>query len=213
MSGEDLQQCVVRAHAFADFVGGLNSERTFSGGEINEAVAAYYDLCVEHHGSIVILIHRRRFASAAALVRSLVEAAIHCVAIHEGATDEARVRDLLSGSKDPPKVQTLISNLKSRNSEFAPAMKHVWGLAGSVLHDYAHGGSRQITRRISRGEIGSNISDEEAVEVLEMSNLALMIAAYVVLTRYAAEDEMAQLTEAYEAAQLTRLMASSGLAT
>ena len=198
MSEADLHSRVRLAYAFADEIGLLFSERTFDSTEQNLAVAACKDLCFEHHGSVVVLIERRRFASAAALIRPMLDALVLAVGIDDGAVKPERIIGLLDGTLERPKLDDLINELAKRNNSLAPELKLFQKQALPVLHDYTHGGSRQITRRIRNGEIGSNTSSDEGLEMLSISNLIVMIASYVVLSKHAGEVEVEKLSGAYE---------------
>lgn len=66
------------------------------------------------------------------------------------------------------------------------------------MHDYTHGGIRQVARRFKNGEIGSHIELDEAAEILEISNLFAMIAAYVFFERYGSKMDIEALSEAWD---------------
>lgn len=146
-------------------------------------VASTVSLAHEHHSSTTRLVELTNFASAAALIRPLIEAAItgawalYCAPVE-------MVEGLLSNTHKMPKPNSMLTAMERR-----PELKDRLGLKelmdgkGKLFHRFTHGDMDQLRRRFNVD--GYTFSERENVGTLYISDLMLLLAAttFAVATR------------------------------
>ncbi len=155
----------------ADSVDGLSLENN----DKNLAAAGCLQLSFEHHASIALLVENLHRGSAAALVRPQFEAFLRGAWLYRCATEAAATEFL--HDKSPPSPATMISDLEQYDEFKSRVLSIFKDKMWNALCSYTHAGGLHVTRRISATEIIQNYSDQELIEMLEISNLVALYSA------------------------------------
>ncbi|WP_219135390.1 hypothetical protein [Janthinobacterium sp. UMAB-60] len=135
---------------------------------------AYLNLALEHREALLLLVQAGAYASATALQRSLLEAAISGLWIDSCATDEL-VDQILRIKRSPPPFNTMAQNLR-KSHEFGEWFE-VFNDHYKIFNDYTHGHNRQISRWLSSGSAGPRYDVSQIIETLQHSDLVGLVAA------------------------------------
>ena len=135
---------------------------------------AYLNLALEHREALLLLVQTGAYASATALQRSLLEAAISGLWIDSCATDR-QVDEILRIERSPPPFNTMAQKLR-KSHEFGEWFE-VFKNQYKILNDYTHGHNRQISRWLSSGTAGPRYDAKQMIEVLHHSDLVGLVAA------------------------------------
>ncbi|RZU40192.1 DUF6988 family protein [Edaphobacter modestus] len=156
--------------------------------EPNDRIAlavASFELALEHHSSIHLLLRHNKCASANALARPLLEAALRTTWLAEKAS-EKEISGILKG-RNVPILGELNSVLSSSKSD-----PLVHGEHEGVLHCLTHGGSRALVAQYNEGE-----ERERANAVIAaQAGFSLGSAGYTIAHHLGQQDFVTQLVEA-----------------
>lgn len=137
-------------------------------------MAGLLSLAREHYSSILHLLNKGLHGSASALARPLYEAQIRLTWLSLCSTDE-EIQQLNDGIKQfhgITKLSKAIDNALQANT-FYDVLKN----NEDALHDYTHGGMRQIARRFNEeGFIEASFHDDELVDLIKVSGMTLSMA-------------------------------------
>jgi hypothetical protein len=155
--------------------------------EPNDRIAlavASFRLALEHHSSIHLLFRDNKRASANALARPLIEAALRTVWFADVAS-EKQIRGILKGRKVP-----LLGDLSIAFS--GKSGRLLSGQYEGVLHSLTHGGTRALTAHYLEGE------DRERANavIIAQSGLCLGCSGYTIAYRLGQQDFVTQLADA-----------------
>jgi Family of unknown function (DUF6988) len=138
-----------------------------------ELLTGFVAIALEHHEAISLLIKDKLFGSAFALVRPVVEAMLRALWLNALATPSQIER--ASRDKDifPCMSQMLaeIDQTYGTGSLFQTFKGSNW----RAMCSYAHSGARQIARRFTNGDVKPSYSDVEILEVLNVTNTAVIL--------------------------------------
>jgi hypothetical protein len=138
---------------------------------------ALFDIVHEHHQAIVILLGKRLYGSASALMRSIFESYVRGVWFMKCAT----AKDIADFQKDKSKDGTFEDRLKE--IEKIDAVAH-GGLikmkktAWAGLNSYTHGGMRPVSRRFVGMELKANYAEEEILEIERLTSAFAVLAVF-----------------------------------
>lgn len=135
---------------------------------------AYLNLALEHREALLLLVQTGAYASATALQRSLLEAAISGLWIESCATDK-QVDEILRIERSPPPFNTMAQHLR-KSHEFGEWFEVFKGHY-KIFNDYTHGHNRQISRWLSSGSAGPRYDVGQMIETLHHSDLVGLVAA------------------------------------
>ena len=105
---------------------------------------ASFRLAQEHHGAIHLLISNGKYASANALARPMLEAALRTIWIAEDASDK-QISRLLKNGGGLPLLGTLIKSLGARGVLMNSVTQE-------MLHSFTHGGTIALLNQFIDGE-------------------------------------------------------------
>jgi hypothetical protein len=148
---------------------------SLEGNDKDRAAAGCLQISIDHHAAIELLIEYGHRGSAAALVRPQFEAFLIGAWLHRCATDQ-KARKFLE-DKNPPKLTAMIGELETYDyvkCGLSILNQKIW----KGLCSYTHTGGLHVARRLTPTKIIANYSDEEMMDMLEVSNLVALIASY-----------------------------------
>jgi hypothetical protein len=152
------------------------SEKEYASEDIKNLLGAYTAVALEHHESIHVLIDRKLYGSAFALVRPLFDTFYRAHWVCGCATNE-QVHELYNNdSFQFPRVSDMVQSIDERYASdtfFSSIKDSSW----SAMCSYTHTGLLQLSRRFKGNTIEPNYSEGEIVEVLNSSNVVILFLA------------------------------------
>jgi hypothetical protein len=135
---------------------------------------AQFSLSLDHREAVLLLVMSGANPSAMALARPVVEAFIRGLWAESIADDKL----LLAFVQDryDPKMDTVLRALKKSANPMADILGALQARF-STLHDYAHGGPRQISRWLHQDSVEPRYAPGQMVELLRVADLIGCLAA------------------------------------
>lgn len=142
----------------------------------NALAGAAFDSVLEHQRAVNLIIQNKMHGSALALLRPMYEGCITGLWCKYVATDKRLCEfEEARFNLDPRQV---ISDLKATHDvEYRRKLLQIHNQSWRSLHSYVHSGILPISRRLSNSHIGNDYKEDDAVEILQYSNLMAIIAA------------------------------------
>ena len=136
-------------------------------------LTAYVDIALEHHEAISLLIKTKLFGSAFAVVRPLVETMLRALWINA----LANPNQIEKASRDKLKFPCMSQMLAEIDQTYGTDafFQSFKGSNWAAMCSYAHSGASQIARRFTNGEVKPSYSDGEILEVLNVTNTAVIL--------------------------------------
>ena len=169
-------------------IGGMVTKYDYPQGDKNLLLIAYHSILVEHHDSIHLLIENQLCGSAFALVRALYEPLYRAHWVNACAT-EKQIEKIIKGKDIFPNMKTMVEEIDQKydtNDFWQVVKKNSW----AAMNDYTHSGMRQISRRFVQDGVESNYDVAEIKEVLDGTNVALLLMALFFFNVYKKPDEV-----------------------
>ena len=190
----ELRDTWSRAVAVANsFASELDGVELPASDRMRAAGAAWW-VALEHHSSIILLMHREKHASAFALLRPEIEAYLRGLWLSASATD-AELTGFLSGD-NAPGAEKLARRLEAEGifdaGSLSSIQKQIWG----AICDYTHTGSRQIIRHLTDSSIEPAHESDELVELLTAANAWALMSSVGVASAAQDEEKCQRLLEA-----------------
>ncbi len=160
------------------------------------AISAF-DVVFEHFTGITVLIEKKVYGSAFALVRSIFEAFVRAVWLKDCATDEelAAFERVERGRNFDLLLQKIEELDAFKSGTLSDLKKQAW----SAMNSYTHGGIHQVARRVKGNAIDPNYLDGEIMEVLRMGQMfALLAFIQIVLVADRKDLEQVGIQKLYE---------------
>ena len=135
-----------------------------------------------HCDGVQTLAERSNFASAFALVRTLLESSFRAIWLHRCAT-ETQIEKCLETDKWKSAWE-LVNEIEAK-MKFSPMLSKMWGELRPSLHSYTHGGVHIAVRHITdENTITPNVSDEEILQLMQIVGLLswLIFAEFIDLS-------------------------------
>lgn len=133
------------------------------------------DVAVEHQAAIALLTDASLHGSAFALLRSLAEAFVRGVWLHECATDK-QLAEFKLGKFDK-RFADLIDEYEVKIGTPSGVMSQFKATAWKALNGFTHTGFHQVSRRHSPGRLEGNYPDKEISDALGVAGALGLIAA------------------------------------
>ena len=161
---EEYKQIAIRCHELVqdmELAAGQDDDRS-------RLCLGLLQLVQEHHNAIILLIEKKCFGSAFALVRPLYEAFIRGVWILKIATTEDVEKFSRNGPINLASIAEKIAHLSPYNQS-----RTIGTINANInaMHSYTHGGMHSVSRRISVDMIEPIFGDDELIEVLDFAQL------------------------------------------
>jgi hypothetical protein len=169
-------------------IGKLVTKHDYPKGNKNLVLLGYYSIMVEHHSAIHLLIQNELNGSAFALVRALYEPLYRAHWVNACATDD-QIDKIIKGKDIFPKMNEMVEQIDNayRTGDFWQMIKtNSW----SAMNDYTHSGMRQLSRRFIENEVAPNYDLGELIEVLNGTNMALLLMALFSFNVYNKTEEV-----------------------
>jgi hypothetical protein len=176
-----------------DRLGLLVTKHKYPTDKRSQILLAYHSILAEHHSAIFLLIQNDLCGSAFALARPVYETLYraHWIA---ACADETQVKNLFEDKDIFPKMYDLVSQIdKAYNTgDFWQSMKKsTW----NPMNDYTHSGLRQVGRRFKNNEVLHNYETDEILEVLNGTNMALLLIANLFFSFFEKDDACSEVKE------------------
>ncbi|MEW6671621.1 MAG: hypothetical protein AB1427_07950 [Thermodesulfobacteriota bacterium] len=174
-------------------IGEMVKKHEYPHGNKNQLLLGYHSIMVEHHTSIHLLIENKLNGSAFALVRALYEPLYRAHWVHGCATDD-QIEKIVEGKDVFPKMKCMVEEIDSAygTGNFWQEIKNnSW----SAMNDYTHSGVRQISNRFDNNEVISNYDMGAIIEVLNGTNMALLLMGLFFFHVFMKTDEINQIRE------------------
>ena len=163
-------------------IANLLEDKVVGNNERQTLLIGYFDICMEHIQSIHILVNKKLFGSAFALIRPFYETYYRALWMLKFASD-TEVEGIAKGKFTFPNMGSKIKELDSiytGTDFFEQLKKNSW----SAMCDYAHTGQLQLSRRWKEDELEPDYKDGEIIEVIKGTETILLMFAYVVLKEH-----------------------------
>ncbi|MCI5136894.1 MAG: hypothetical protein D3922_00425 [Candidatus Electrothrix sp. AR1] len=138
-----------------------------------EIVIACLDVALEHQKAIILLIAKKHFGSASALMRVLFEAWIRALWLNHCATKE----EIEKFMKDKLKTRfyKLVEDLEGegiyKQGHILALKEKCW----NTMNSFTHTGKYQVKHRVSESSIGSNFSRENINSLIGLTNTTAVL--------------------------------------
>lgn len=168
-----LENALHRAHAIADRVAEAIEGKLVEKSRRKLLAGAAFQLTVEHHRSIVLLVESQALGSALALQRPLFEAFARGYWLIYQATDDDI--DRFAEGRHKPNLEYLRRMLVEDNPG-GPSHADIQRFV-SVTHDLTHGGIGHLIHRMSSSRIGPSYGASQIISTLDAASWLTAMAA------------------------------------
>jgi hypothetical protein len=160
-----------------------------------------FDQVHEHHKAIRLLLKNSLVGSAFSLLRPTFENYVRGVWLLRRASDE-EVKEFTQDRIAKP-FGVLIEEIERNPGYNVAVLSRVKEKTWRAMCSYAHGGFLPVVRRIIPGEITTNYSDEEKLEVIKSSDTIALLAASEMFQMANRIDLVQEVLERMRRAHLT----------
>ncbi|TJZ69751.1 DUF6988 family protein [Chitiniphilus eburneus] len=160
----------------------------------NKCAIACFDVALEHHLAISILIRAGAVGSAFSLVRSQFESFVRGMWLAQCATNDVVENYENDNFKVPmgDMVKDLDAAIPNVNGYFTKLKNDGW----RAMNSYTHCGAHQVSRRFLNGDIFPGYSEKEIEEVAELTTKIALGAAFA-LAAYAERNDITDEINSY----------------
>jgi hypothetical protein len=157
-----------------EFMESLLSEFQFDSSLKNDILAAYFDIVMEHHQSIILLTSHNLNGSASSLVRPLYETYMRFLYVCT-INDENVIQNIAKDKYSFPTMHKMTIDIDkayaTEDNFFENFKKNIW----SAANGYVHSGTHQLSRRLKDNMVQQSYTDEEKIEILKSVNIQLIL--------------------------------------
>ena len=160
-------------------------DRTLNGVEIksdlrSRLAAGCLNAALEHQKAIILLVHKKLYGSAYALIRVFYESYIRGVWLHHCASD-AELNNFRHG-KVKKKFGELVQDIETVDGYEVGVLSKIKNGSWKAMNSYTHSGNLQVVRRLNDQYIESNYEESEVREVVNFTNaMAFQVAVAIAL--------------------------------
>ncbi len=169
----------------------------------NRLLSFYFDIILEHHESIHLLINNDLYGSAFTLVRPFHETVFRLHWVNRCASEE-QVKSISKAEAFRfPMMRKMIEDIDAAygtDNFFKEILNNSW----SAMNSYTHTGLLQLSRRWKNNGIEPNYDEVETREVINSTNIWILLSAWLYFTEMQESskvDELVILLEQYIASQ------------
>ena len=149
------------------------SEKEHPCEDINNLLAAYADIALEHHQSIYLLVDRKLCGSAFTLVRPLFETFFRAYWVY-GCATKKQVHEIYNNDHFHfPKTDDMAQSIDEKYASdtfFSTLRDSSW----AAMCSYTHSGLLQVGRRFTGNIIKPNYSEGAILEALNSTNWVII---------------------------------------
>lgn len=163
-----------KSQTLHEFMENLLSGFQYDSSLKNDIIVAYFDIVMEHHQSIILLINHNLNGSASSLVRPLYETYMRFlyVCILDSENDIQKISKDKFGFGTMHDMTIAIDEAYDTEDNFFKNFKeNMW----SAANGYVHSGLPQLSRRFKDNMVQQGYIEEEKIEVLKSVNIQLML--------------------------------------
>lgn len=133
------------------------------------------DQALEHQKAIVLLVRRRHFGSALALVRLAFESYVRGVWLHQCATDG----EVTKYTKDKLKKDfgPMLEDIEKTDAFKEGALSTIKKRSWRAMNSFTHSGYSQAVRRNTSDSMEPNYDEYEVLEALQFANEIALLAS------------------------------------
>lgn len=172
-------------------IGDMVRRHEYPQGNKNLLLLGYHSIMVEHHDAIHLLVENRLYGSSFALVRALYESLYRAHWVHGCATKD-QIDKIVDGKDVFPRMKDMVKEIDNAYGtvDFWQEIKdNSW----AAMNDYLHSGMRQILSRFDDNKVAPNYEIGAIIEVLNGSNMALLLMALFFFHTYMKTSEVKQI--------------------
>ncbi|PCJ86072.1 MAG: hypothetical protein COA54_09535 [Thiotrichaceae bacterium] len=146
-------------------------------------ISAMLFVSFNHCDGIQILVQKKNFASAYALVRPLLETSFRAIWLHRCA-NEQQIQECMEKDKWKS-AWDLVQEIEAYNGN-TPILSNIWSEMRPLMHSYTHGGVQNAFRQLGDGNsVTPNIPDIEVFQLMQTVGLMswLILAEVIDLSK------------------------------
>lgn len=143
----------------------------------SRVAGALFDIVHEHQQAVLLLIDKRIYGSAGALLRSVLESYVRGVWFMKCASDSDIKRFQKEKFKKGHFVERL-EEIKKIDEDAHGGLLTLKAKGWAALNSYTHGGFRPVGRRFKGNEITANYDEKEIAEIECMVNAFAILAVF-----------------------------------
>lgn len=162
---------------------------TFTYGKRSGLAISSFDIALEHHDAIVLLIENCLPGSAFSLLRPTFESYIRGVWMLDCAIDSQV--EQFAKERFNPAVEKMISELETMEAYSAGIFSKSWEQGKKLFHSFTHAGYRHLIRRMSADGIGANYPEQEILAALGYVD-AIAIMAIIAFADICKNEQLAK---------------------
>ena len=172
-------------------LGEMLSEKEVSNDTRTQFISAYLDISLEHQEAILLLIRRKLYGSASALVRSVFDTLCRALWVCKCASTE----EIEKMSRDdhfefPKNMMSIIDQQYASDGFFSKIKKASW----SAMSSYVHSGLLPVSRRFTGSVIQPNYEDGELIEIMSGATMSILLLSLLFFRNTGLREE-AEKTE------------------
>ena len=156
--------------------------------------AGSFDAVREHHSAVNLLISKRLYGSAFALLRSMFDGCM--VGLWAFYIADYELLKRFERGHFTVRPQNVIKQLKScDDGNYTDSLQKIHDQSWEAICSYVHGGHLQVSRRNATEYVGPTYSEKEIQEVLTFSDNMVIIAAMEMPTLTNDQDFKNEITK------------------
>jgi hypothetical protein len=172
-------------------IGEMVRRHEYPQGKKNLILLGYHSIMVEHHDAIHLLIENKLYGSAFALVRAFYEPLYRAHWVHGCATED-QIDKIIEGKDVFPRLKEMVKEIDDAY-DTGDFWQNIKDNSWSAMNDYTHSGMRQISNRFGNNEVVSNYERGAIIEVLNGTNMALLLMALFFFHTYMKTNEVKEV--------------------
>jgi hypothetical protein len=140
---------------------------------------AHWSLVMDYQKSILVLVLRKYYGGAFALLRLIIEAQLRAFVVFVGSDED---RGKIKADTYKVNFKTIGAEIDSKYFQdhpgyFAPFLK----MTIKSLHSYTHSGTEQLRRRFDGNNLDAKYTDNEIADVIQLSAMSTWWVTILVL--------------------------------
>lgn len=186
-----IDQELARNEVIRGQIEDARERRGYPASERNDLLMAYFDIILEHHEAIGVLIKNNLLGSGFALLRPAAETLFRALWVNACATP-AEIRQVIADDtfKFPMDMIDRIDSAYSKEGFFRFFKRASW----ASMCSYAHSGHLPFTRRFGAdGSVGPNYSEAESIEALRAVTVLTLLTAILFFRTVACDKEASDM--------------------